>query len=68
MKNKRHPIFIFLLILLTNVFVFSQKKSNVEKYFKHYNPAQINLIKDHWQQYFKEDIFTKLNDSIAVFP
>lgn len=70
MKTKHCPTFIllFLLLLLTNISTFSQKKSNVEKYFKNYTPSQISLIKDHWKQYFKEDIFSKLNDSIAVFP
>lgn len=70
MRSKHYATFIctILLVLLTNVFALSQKKSNVEKYFKNYNPSQISLIKDHWKQYFKEDIFTKLNDSIAVFP
>lgn len=70
MKRNHYTISIgtFLLVLLTNVFAFSQKKTNHEKYFKNYNPSQISLINDHWEQYFKEDIFTKLNDSIAVFP
>lgn len=67
-SKKRTFYLVLIAVFLSSTQCTNKLKVNSSELFEPYDEEQISLIDDHWNQYFKDDIFSALDSNEAVFP
>lgn len=71
MKNKKLILknchFLLIMLSIHTHLLLAQNDQNWP-YFEKYDSTQKKLIKEHWTQYFKNDIHRQLDNNLNAFP